>query len=104
MWRWKKLSVLRRREKKGNYNVGAGDQQLSPLGKRLSAAERNTMMQHVPRRPNSGLAICLDYNAHSGSVRGATCKFAHDFIGGKICTGVSRRKSLEEVDFGNAKR
>ena len=40
-------------------------------------------MQHVPRRPNGGPAVCLDYNAHSGCVRGASCKFAHDYLGRK---------------------
>ena len=63
--------------------VGATVKNLFPMGQRLSAAERNTMIQNCPRKALTGVAICMDYNAHSGCQRGAQCNYVHDFIGGK---------------------
>ena len=71
------------KKQKGQPNVGAAQSQMFPIGKRMTPAERNTTMQRCPRRPSSGMAVCLDYNAHSGCTRGVQCKFAHDFIGGE---------------------
>ena len=72
-----------KRKKKPNWQVGSEVKRLYPIGKRLPAHGRNLMMQHVPKRANSGIAICLDYNAHAGCQRGIECQFARDFLDGK---------------------
>ena len=81
-WPFEKISGTMKRGKPGAA-VGAVNKQLFPLGSRLSAGERNTMIQNCPRKALSGVSLCLDYNAHSGCVRGATCNFVHDYFGGE---------------------
>ena len=58
-------------------------QKLYPLGEKLSKGEVNAALQNVPRKAQSGVALCLDFNAHSGCVRGNNCKFCHEFFGGR---------------------
>ena len=74
--------LVAKMKKKGQFNLGAVPTPMFPIGKRMSPAERSTMMQHCPRRPSSGMSICPDYNAQSGFARCVQCWFAHGSIRG----------------------
>ena len=52
----KMVGTTKKTGRKPNWQVGAETKRLHPLGKRLPKNERNLMMQHCPKRDNSGVS------------------------------------------------
>ena len=61
---------------------GDATRRLFPLGEKIPRSETNAALQNVPRKAQSGVALRLDFDAHSGFHRGNACRFCHEYFGG----------------------